>query len=308
MQGYETGEACCVGYFGEGNDCSIVDLCAGSSSAAAIATVAPADTTKEATTKAPETTEAVTTTVEPTTTAKATTEPPKTTTDEPTSEETPGSECPEAKWHMSTLPGGAYTCTNDDKYPPVWSQSDHLFNTAQECCDKFFREQCIVKVNCPMVAPTTTTAKPIAEGTGEVPGANCPEDKWHMSTLPGGQNICTNDEVYPAAWNNMTGYLFDSAQACCDKFFGGDCIILDHCDCPKNWHLSTQIGDIQTCTNDREYPDGWNYNPGVLIFPSAEECCETLFGNPDCTKRDICGQKKCLDTWHVNPDDPSSGW
>jgi hypothetical protein len=228
------------------------------------------------------------------------------------SEETPGSECPEAKWHMSTLPGGTNTCTNDDRYPPAWIQSGHLYNTAQECCDRYFGEQCIVKVNCPTPTTTTTsTAKPITDSplsTGEVPGANCPEDKWHMSTLPGGQNICTNDEVYPAAWNNMTGYLFDSAQACCDKFFGGDCIILDHCDCPKNWHLSTQIGDIQTCTNDREYPDGWNYNPGVLIFPSAEECCETLFGNPDCTKRDICGQKKCLDTWHVNPDDPSSGW
>ena len=65
MQGYETGEACCVGYFGEGNDCSIVDLCAGSSSAAAVATVAPAETT-----------EAVTTTEKTTTTAKATSQAP----------------------------------------------------------------------------------------------------------------------------------------------------------------------------------------------------------------------------------------
>ena len=103
----------------------------------------------------------------------------------------------------------------------------------------------------------------------------------------------------------MEGFIFDSAAECCVQH-GDNCKIVDHCDCPKNWHMSVTPGEAETCTNDKDYPSSWNSQPHVFIFSSAEECCEESYGNPNCNKRDVC--KKCIDTWHVNPEAPGSSW
>jgi hypothetical protein len=65
------------------------------------------------------------------------------------------SECPEAKWHMSTV--ASNTCTNDDQYHSLWESGGSLFNSAQECCDEFFPAACTVVENCPK--PDSATCK-----------------------------------------------------------------------------------------------------------------------------------------------------
>jgi hypothetical protein len=82
--------------------------------------------------------------------------------------------------------------------------------------------------------------------------------------------------------------------------------VVDHCTCPKNWHLSIQPGEAETCTNDLDYPESWHKAPGHFLFRSAEECCLENFDDEDCKKRDVC--LTCVDTWHVNPDKPGSSW
>ena len=50
-------------------------------------------------------------------------------------------DCSSNKWHVITLPGVEYTCTNDKVYPEVaWGDKlgDSLFDTAQDCCDYSF--------------------------------------------------------------------------------------------------------------------------------------------------------------------------
>jgi hypothetical protein len=232
------------------------------------------------------------------------------TTEAPQTTETPGLDCPEAKWHISTQQGGANTCTNDDQYPSLWETNGFLLNSARECCDKFFSSGCTVVDNCPdavatTVPPTTSEAPGTTTHSTDAPGADCPEMKWHVSTLTGGAGTCTNDNVYPPVWDTLQGYLFDSAKECCESF-GGDCEVVDHCDCPKNWHMSVTPGESETCTNDLNYPNSWRTEPHLFIFQSSEECCQQSYDNPDCNLRDVC--KQCIDTWHVNPEAPGTSW
>ena len=230
----------------------------------------------------------------------------------------PGADCPDAVWHISTQPGTAYTCTNDGVFPDVWLNiAGFIFESAKDCCDHNYGDDCIVIDDCPEVpttvlpttteAQTTTTEAPqTTTPIGVAPGADCPEMKWHISTLTGGANTCTNDNVYPPVWDDLEGFLFDSAKECCERYYGAACEIIDHCDCPKNWHMSVTPGESRTCTNDPEYPHSWRLQPHVFIFSSAEECCQESYDDPSCNTRDVC--LDCLPTWHVNPDQPGSSW
>lgn len=236
-----------------------------------------------------------------------------------TTDFSPGADCPEAVWHMSTHVGGAYTCTNDGVFPSAWTNIDgFLFDSAKECCEYTFGDDCIIVDNCPKVvattvppttteAQTTTTEAPQTfAASGAAPGADCPEMKWHVSTMTGGVNTCTNDNVYPPIWDEIEGYLYDSAKECCDKHHGDACEIVDHCDCPKNWHMSVTPGESQTCTNDLDFPDSWRTQPHIFIYQSAEECCQESYDEPNCNIRDVC--LDCSPTWHVNPEQPGSSW
>jgi hypothetical protein len=242
-----------------------------------------------------------TTTVAATTTPKVTSAPFVTTTVAATTTEgmvqhtssvsVPGSKCPNAKWHVSTRANQPDTCINDDKYPSAWEGTIYLVDSAQKCCNDFFGDSCIIKDVCDV--------------PDEVPGQDCPDAKWHMSTLSGGIHTCTNDAAYPSVWENMDSYLFDSAIECCDRFFPNDCEIVDHCSCPKNWHLSITPGETQTCTNDLTYPSSWHDKGNVFFFTDPKECCLKNFDVEECNLHDVC---ECLGTWHVNPENPIGSW
>ena len=204
----------------------------------------------------------------------------------------PGSNCPESKWHISTVIGGLNTCTNDDKYPAVWEGTDYLLDSASECCDFFFAfaDECIINDVC--------------EHRND---NNCPEMKWHISTISGGANTCSNDSIYPSEWEGIKDtHFFASAKECCDRFFPSNCRVADHCGCSTNWHMSIMPGEKNTCTNDENYPTGWLGQPHRHFFMTAEECCQENFDDEDCNVKNTCS--KCLETWHVNPENPGSSW
>ena len=107
---------------------------------------------------------------------------------------TPDADCPEMKWHISVISGGANTCTNDLIYPSEWKSGNtqHLFVTAKECCDRFFPTNCKIVDHC-----------------------GCSQN-WHISVTPGDRNTCTNDEDYPAGWLHIAHeYFFTTPQECC---------------------------------------------------------------------------------------------
>ena len=61
-------------------------------------------------------------------------------------------------------PGTAYTCTNDGVFPDVWLNiAGFIFESAKDCCDHNFGDDCIVIDDCPevptTVLPTTTEAQ-----------------------------------------------------------------------------------------------------------------------------------------------------
>jgi hypothetical protein len=256
-----------------------------------------------------------TTVVETTSTPDVVTDPTstvvQTTPAAETTEFPPGIDCPEAKWHMSTHEDGANTCTNDGIYPEAWNGlSGFVFDSAKECCAATFGPNCIIVDDCPDSPTSTTVATTEAPQTttarGDAPGADCPDMKWHMSTLSGEAKTCTNDNVYPPVWDTLPNYLHASASECCKAYFGGDCKIVDHCDCSKNWHMSVTPGETETCTNDLDFPNSWRSQPHIFLFSSASACCLENYDSADCNIRDVC--LDCLTTWHVNPEKPGSSW
>ena len=204
------------------------------------------------------------------------------------------SDCSGSKWHISTATGGARTCTNDSDYPAVWEGTEYLSDSASACCDFFFdfSDRCIIDDIC--------------EHDNEIVGTDCPEMKWHISVISGGANTCTNDRVYPAEWEDREANLFASPKECCDRYFPSDCKVVDHCGCSQNWHMSTRVGERNTCTNDENYPAGWLSRPSRHFFMTPEECCRENFGNEACNVKNTC--LKCIETWHVNPEQPGSSW
>ena len=205
---------------------------------------------------------------------------------------TPGSNCPESKWHISTVKGGANTCTNDNKYPPFWEGTEYLMDSASACCDLYYaEEECYIQDVCEHLYT----------------GLDCPEMKWHISILAGSEGTCTNDSLYPSEWESgSTQHLFDSAMECCDRFFPIGCKVVDHCGCSTNWHMSTMPGAKNTCTNDENYPESWLDMAHKYFYRTPEECCQAYFDDEDCSVKDVC--LDCIETWHVNPEKPGSSW
>jgi len=288
---FETRDGCCA-----------VNACPGESAdttteAPATATEAPATTTEEATTAAPmTTTEATTTTA--TTTEAATVTP----TDEP------GLAYPGCFWHFDISPGQQGKCTNSDLPPGVfeaWSGNPmYMFDTADECCRAKFSPDtgCPLGINdvgCTYASETTTTAAPeVTTGPTEVPGADWPGCKWHMDLSDGAYMGCTNSDDFPSAWEGNPGQMFDTAAACCDKWYGGSCKSIEDVGCsyasggdgetgttsteaPAEpgcmWHMSTTVSG-KVCTNDQVYPPSWDYNRSQWFFSTSTECCEVRGG------------------------------
>ena len=214
--------------------------------------------------------------------------------------ETPGVKCPHAKWHISTVTGGAYTCTNDDQFPPTWFNTDgHLFDSASDCCNEKFGEACIIADVCHSLE------------------SNCPEARWHMSTLEGGANTCTNDDQYPPTWE-QNGFLFPSAKTCCDNFFPDTCIVIENCPevtpttteapvttteassetapkCLATWHVNPDQPS-SSCSNGADVPA--SYSNHMQGYESAEACCNGYYGegNP-CDIVDKCPNTETSLKW-----------
>jgi hypothetical protein len=75
--------------------------------------------------------------------------------------------------------------------------------------------------------------------------------------------------------------------------------------CPHaKWHISTQVGGAYTCTNDDDFPTVW-YNIDGYLFDSAKACCDDNFGI-ECIVVDDCESKtpiesKCPEArWHIS--------
>ena len=230
---------------------------------------------------------------------------------------------------------GGYACVMNNDYPSEFLEHDGLlFDTEDACCAVFCglattststtEDPAITKETAEVdISDTTTEATQVVTTTeaattqaatttespnaGKIPGADCPEKKWHISVISGGANTCTNDMIYPSEWESgSTQHLFASAKECCDRFFPSDCKVVDHCECSQNWHMSTMPGDRNTCTNDENYPAGWLSMTHKYFFISPDNCCRANFDDEECTLKDTC--LKCIETWHVNPEQPGSSW
>lgn len=254
-------------------------------------------------------------------------------------------DCLQRKWYpKGTL---SNECTNDGKYPPAWDEPHLstilLHDTAEQCCDAHSApDDCVATDICsavyvsptknPSSVPTLTptdspsmlptygpsgallrspanaqTKSALASSGASEPGSNCPDNKWHMSTVPGALSTCTNDEEYPPSWNNpyeSQYFLFDGPDACCTNVYpGGSCNVVDSCapSCIDDWHPSDE--NPGACTNSGTYPEEWG-TPLLrehFFFPSAHECCSKIYSILDCDILDACTNDKAktrLSKWY----------
>lgn len=54
------------------------------------------------------------------------------------------------------------------------------------------------------------------------------------------------------------------------------------------WHMSTQPGESNTCTNDDQFPEPWLQNEQFFFHATGLECCQKTFGG-NCDTKDWCG-------------------
>jgi hypothetical protein len=233
MKGYESAEACCLGYYGQGNTCDIVNKCPSNAS---------------------ETTVAATTSQAASTTVDATTAAPK----------------PIKWWYKvnTSLPGGG-ECVQNADYDSFWLTdfSDLLYDSKDGCCDNHQDVSCLigepvttVKATLPVLTsePTSSpTAKPskwyfddqqddCTEGTGYpdwmAAGLNaythlfasredcclineCPtggkEEKWWPDVIDSGGITCVLNNDYPAEYlQHAAEMLFATQEDCCAIYCG----------------------------------------------------------------------------------------
>jgi len=164
------------------------------------------------------------------------------------------------QWHVSTE--HPRTCTNSVVFPPSWASSseiDDLFHdTARGCCQNVMASSSSSSSSASSSAPSvggqcdTINACDVADNyyddaeqdiqdylndpNGESNSAAgapslCGKTTWHMSTKV--LNACTNDGVYPVAWNRprqAKDRLFDSGKECCEGIYPRQgCDVIDIC-------------------------------------------------------------------------------
>ena len=97
--------------------------------------------------------------------------------------------------------------------------------------------------------------------------------------------------------------IYGTGYGCRSKHGGMGCILLedeeddnsssnnnDDCSTKNNkWHESLIPGVSNTCTNDNDYPDGWEKLDGFMYESSKECCIGNEFGNAlECIVVDVC--------------------
>ena len=119
----------------------------------------------------------------------------------------PGSAWPGCKWHMDISNGAYKGCANSDLFPKGWENDPgQMFDTAAECCDKWYGGQCsnIEDVGCSYGSGGET-------GTTSTEPPAPPECMWHQSITVAGK-ACTNDQVYPPSWDDNRSLWFFSTS------------------------------------------------------------------------------------------------
>mmetsp|Transcript_30063 Transcript_30063/g.63745 ORF Transcript_30063/g.63745 Transcript_30063/m.63745 type:complete len:641 (+) Transcript_30063:85-2007(+) len=144
------------------------------------------------------------------------------------------------QWHISIE--APSTCTNSHVFPPEWAHTsvrDQTFhNTPSECCQDviFVAGTCDIINTCDP-AKNYYAANNDDGASGQTTHdmeVGCTKTTWHMSTEV--LYACTNDDVYPDAWNGseLAGqYLFSSATECCASSYPfQSCDLIDTCPTP----------------------------------------------------------------------------
>jgi hypothetical protein len=244
--------------------------------------------------------------------------------------------CREKKWWPVKQEGGGFECefNNDyhEEFVGMEGEFQMLFDTYEGCCNVFCGlvgtsttstegAPAITTTTARTTTTTTTTttmeemvqnSATIAPPFDPTSTSSCESQKWHISTLPNTPNTCTNDKVYPSAWDSVTGYLFTNSQDCCNAFFSGkECIATNVCvattttttttttipeeeACGKKWHMSILSNGLYTCTNDNIYPSEW---PSQMLLSTSSECCSKFFPDQQCRIINHCA---CHSNWHIS--------
>eukprot|EP00578_Thalassiosira_sp_NH16_P026166 CAMPEP_0181098622 /NCGR_PEP_ID=MMETSP1071-20121207/12224_1 /TAXON_ID=35127 /ORGANISM="Thalassiosira sp., Strain NH16" /LENGTH=1253 /DNA_ID=CAMNT_0023181229 /DNA_START=92 /DNA_END=3850 /DNA_ORIENTATION=+ len=160
-------------------------------------------------------------------------------------------DCSSRLWHESTTM--KHVCTNDGEHMKDWT----LFMSGNECCDVVFHNaECHLVDACDELLlrdPRTFEVFPVVElegvdntDSGGRPLEDCLSVPWHAAAEDDEPaSSCTNSGDYPEHWATAyaEGYLFKSAEDCCEVHFpDGDCPLVDVCE-PRDGEVS-RYGDV----------------------------------------------------------------
>lgn len=178
----------------------------------------------------------------------------------------------------------------------VWyGDPTYMFASAAECCAAKFNADTgcpsgVNDVGCSYATEVTTTVAPENTVTSVEPGSAWPGCKWHMDISDGAYKGCVNSDLFPPAWRDDPGQMFDTAAECCDKWYGGQCNTIEDVGCsyasdgsetgttsteppaPPEcmWHQSITLAG-KVCTNDQVYPAPWDDNKSMWFFSTSTE-------------------------------------
>ncbi|EED90400.1 predicted protein [Thalassiosira pseudonana CCMP1335] len=231
-------------------------------------------------------------------------------------------------WHPSMKKFN--TCENGGEYPEAWDKlawadkKNLFYESAMMCCHGYFHGPCNMVDECggekdeDGISSLQTTDEPSID----VGGLVCEQREWHVSIETNVEYTCTNSKNFPQEWlygSTRDNYLFGSANACCDHFFGPSqkCVTVDTCkeftaksthspvnespilppideysgsSCNNLWHVSLVGGAKYTCTNDLAYPSIWNSGElkSRYLQATARACCDMHFSSMPCEIVDVC--------------------
>jgi hypothetical protein len=144
----------------------------------------------------------------------------------------------------------------------------NLFETADACCQKYFASRPVCnRINtCPPDESTSSNESPgeDSSSSNESPDESSPsneetdttpppgdcEKSWHISTT-GEKDTCINDDNYPESWNMpqlAKLNLFETADACCQKYFASRPVCNQINTCPPD-ESSPPNEETQTSTS-----------------------------------------------------------
>jgi len=216
-------------------------------------------------------------------------------------------DCSDAKWRYDSE--YVYGCTNLEK-----SESDSatlFFQSWQECCQTFFARgrDCRIDNQCRTVTETIRFFARPRIANSCIPGSH---PQYHPDNVH--KDGCSNSLDFPDSWNedeNQGTLFFPTAIECCENVYierGLDCNIRNVCavittkqptprptsPCQdRPWHPDTdpQVdADMIGCSNSAYFPQHWIDDADVMLFDTAEECCDSHYTahGLECNVHDTC--------------------